>query len=167
MQQGDSGEEDPMFETASGHRPRRHAVNLSMERSLQLELPIAFLLVTCAVVIGLAAYARAAFGRLFLELEKAAAAPALESLLRAQTSDFLMVTGVIAASYAVIISFMTLVWCHRLIGPVVAFRRMLASLLAGDPSVRVRLRRGSAFNELADDLNALAERMAHDAKLPR
>ena len=153
-----------MFETDSERRPRRRTVNLSIERSLQLELPVAFLLVTCAVVIGLAAYARAAFGRLFHEIERAAAAPGLESLLRAQTSDFLMVAAVIAVSYAVIVSFMTLIWCHRLIGPVVAFRRMLASLLAGDPSARVQLRRGSAFNELADDLNALAERMASDAK---
>ena len=44
-----------MFETDSERRPRRRTVNLSIERSLQLELPVAFLLVTCAVVIGLAA----------------------------------------------------------------------------------------------------------------
>jgi hypothetical protein len=147
---------------STGKRPRRRTVNLSIERALQLELPIAFLLVTCAMMVGLAAYARAAYGRLFLELEKAAAEPALESLLRNQTSDFLMVAAVIAVAYAVVVSFMTLIWCHRLIGPVVAFRRMLASLLAGDPSARVHLRRGSAFNELADDLNALAERMTHE-----
>ncbi|HEX5066011.1 MAG TPA: hypothetical protein VFY49_07850 [Myxococcota bacterium] len=148
-------------------RERRCTVNLSVERSLQLELPIAILLVTCAVGIGLAAYARAAFGQLFTAFEKAAAAPALESLLRAQTSDFLLVAGVIGASYAVLVSFMTLIWCHRLVGPVVAFRRQLASLMAGDLGARVQLRRGCAFHDLADDLNALAEQLGREVGAPR
>lgn len=141
-------------------RVRRRSVNLSIERSLQLQLPFAFLLVTCAVGVGLVAYARAAYERLFSALQEAAEAPALEALLRAQTADFLWVAAAIAVAYGIIVSFMTLVWCQRLVGPVVAFRRMLASLLAGDPTARVRLRRGAAFAELAGDLNALAERMA-------
>lgn len=141
-------------------RVRRRTVNLSIERSLQLQLPFAFLLVTCAVGVGLVAYARAAYSKLFQALQQAAEAPALEELLRAQTSDFLWVAAAVAVAYGVIVSFMTLVWCHRVMGPVVAFRRMLAALLAGDPNARVRLRRGSAFGELADDLNALAERIA-------
>jgi len=148
-------------------RERRRTVNLSVERSLQLELPIAILLVTCAVGIGLAAYARAAFGQLFIAFEKAAAAPALESLLRAQTSDFLLVAGVIGASYAVLVAFMTLIWCHRLVGPVVAFRRQLAALMAGDLGARVQLRSGYAFHDLADDLNALAEQLGREAGAPR
>jgi len=145
---------------APRRRKRRSAINLTIERSLQLELPIAFLLVTFAVGVGIAAYARAAYGRLFTALENAAEAPALESLLRAQTSDFLVVAVVVGVAYAVLVGFMTLIWCHRLVGPVVAFRRMLAALLAGDPNARVQLRRGSAFQELADDLNALAEQLA-------
>jgi hypothetical protein len=148
-------------------RERRRTVNLTVERSLQLELPIAILLVTCAVGIGLAAYARAAFGQLFVAFEEAAAAPALESLLRAQTSDFLLVAGVIGASYAVLVAFMTLIWCHRLVGPVVAFRRQLASLMAGDLGARVQLRRGYAFHDLADDLNALAEQLGRESGSPR
>ena len=155
--------------TSTGPRrhKRRHATNLSIERSLQLELPIAILLVTGAVGVGLAAYARAAYGRLFEAFQHAAEAPALESLLRAQTSDFLTVAAVIGVAYAVLIAFMTLIWCHRLVGPVVAFRRMLASLIAGDLSARVQLRRGFAFHDLADDLNALAEQMTREAGTSR
>jgi hypothetical protein len=148
--------------TAPRRHRRRRTVNLSIERSLQLELPIAILLVTGAVAIGLGAYARAAYGRLFAALEDAAEAPALESLLRAQTTDFLLVAALIGVAYAVLICLMTLIWCHRLVGPVVAFRRMLAALLVGDHSARVTLRRGSAFHELADDLNALAEQIGRD-----
>ena len=151
---------DALAAPTPSRRSRRRAVNLSIERSLQLELPIAILLVTAAVGIGLGAYARAAYGRLFDAFEQAAAAPALESLLRAQTTDFLTVATLIGVAYAVLVAFMTLIWCHRLIGPVVAFRRMLASLQAGDLDARVRLRRGSAFRELGEDLNALAEQMS-------
>jgi hypothetical protein len=153
----------PTTPTAPRRSKRRHATNLSIERSLQLELPIAILLVTAAVGVGLAAYARAAYGRLFEAFQHAAEAPALESLIRAQTSDFLSVAAVIGLAYAVLIAFMTLIWCHRLVGPVVAFRRMLASLIAGDLSARVQLRRSSAFHDLADDLNALADQMSREA----
>ena len=48
-----------------------------------------------------------------------------------------------------------------------AFRRMLASLMAGDLRARVQLRRGCAFHDLADDLNALAEQMSREAGAPR
>jgi hypothetical protein len=157
----------PTTPTAPGHSKRRHATNLSIERSLQLELPIAILLVTGAVGIGLAAYARAAYGRLFEAFQRAAEAPALESLIRAQTSDFLTVAAAIGLAYAVLIAFMTLIWCHRMVGPVVAFRRMLASLIAGDLSARVQLRRGFAFHDLADDLNALADQMSREAGVSR
>jgi hypothetical protein len=153
--------------SAAPARRRRRMVNLSIERSLQLELPIALLLVTGAVGVGIAAYARAAYSRLFAALQEAAEAPALEELLRAQTTDFLIVAAVIGTAYAVLVCCMTLIWCHRLVGPVVAFRRMLAALLAGDDSARVRLRRSSAFHELADDLNALAEQLSEKDAAPQ
>jgi signal transduction histidine kinase len=126
---------------AAGRSARRRSVNLSIERSLQLELPVAFLLLGCAVAVGLAAVARS---------------------LGPQTADFLVTVIAIGLLYVLALSFLTLIWCHRFVGPVIAFRRMLAALLAGDASARVQLRRGSAFAELAEDLNALAERIATD-----
>jgi hypothetical protein len=127
------------FSVAADRPARRRSVNLSIERSLQLELPAACLLLGCALAVGLAALARS-YGP--------------------QTGDFLLRVLALGAGYALTLSFLTLVWCHRLVGPVVAIRRMLAALLAGDASARVQLRRGAAFGELADDLNALAERIA-------
>lgn len=55
-----------MFDALAATTPprrqgRRRPVNLSIERSLQLQLPTAILLVTGAVGIGLAAYAAPAF----------------------------------------------------------------------------------------------------------
>ena len=126
---------------AAGRNARRRSVNLSIERSLQLELPVAFLLLGCALAVGLAAIARS-YGP--------------------QAGELLIRVIGIGLIYSLALSFLTLVWCHRFVGPVIAFRRMLAALMAGDASARVQLRRGSAFAELGEDLNALAERIASE-----
>ena len=49
-------------------------------------------------------------------------------------------------------------------GPTVAFRRHIQALRQGDFDSRVRLRRGDAFNEVADELNALSEDLARKGK---
>ena len=51
------------------------------------------------------------------------------------------------------------VYTHRMVGPIVAFRRHVAFLLEEDYSKRVHLRRGDAFHELAEDLNVLTEKL--------
>jgi nitrate/nitrite-specific signal transduction histidine kinase len=45
---------------------------------------------------------------------------------------------------------------HRLIGPTYAFRRHIRDLSRGNYKSRVNLRKGDAFQEVADDLNDLA-----------
>ena len=61
----------------------------------------------------------------------------------------------------------SIVVTHRLVGPVVAFRRHIASLEAGDYSKRVRLRRGDAFGELAEDLNRLTMKLEREGETRR
>ena len=48
---------------------------------------------------------------------------------------------------------------HKLIGPTVAFSRHLNGLIAGDYSVRVILRKGDSFADIAEKLNKLAEKL--------
>jgi len=45
---------------------------------------------------------------------------------------------------------------HRLVGPTYAFRRHIKDLSRGNYKSRVILRKGDAFQEVADDLNELA-----------
>jgi len=45
---------------------------------------------------------------------------------------------------------------HRLVGPTYAFRRHIRELKNGNYGSRVVLRKGDAFQEVAEDLNDLA-----------
>ncbi len=48
---------------------------------------------------------------------------------------------------------------HRLVGPTYAFRRHIKDLSRGQYKSRVILRKGDAFQEVADDLNELAVKL--------
>lgn len=74
--------------------------------------------------------------------------------------DYAMASGIwivfVMFLFVLVSLVVSVVYTHRLVGPTVAFRRHIASLRAGDYSARVRLRKGDAFNEVADALNDLA-----------
>ena len=48
---------------------------------------------------------------------------------------------------------------HRYLGPMVAIRRQLKAMREGNFSERMKLREGDEFTDVADDLNALAEKL--------
>ena len=50
-------------------------------------------------------------------------------------------------------------YTHRLVGPTYAFRRHIDLLRNGDFDSRVQLRKGDAFEEVANDLNDLASQL--------
>jgi signal transduction histidine kinase len=51
----------------------------------------------------------------------------------------------------------SIIYTHRMVGPVVAFSRHVKELAQGNYASRVKLRKGDAFQTFADELNALAE----------
>jgi methyl-accepting chemotaxis protein len=53
---------------------------------------------------------------------------------------------------------------HKLIGPTVAFSRQLNSLIAGDYSTRVNLRKGDSFLDIAEKLNQLSEKLQNEKR---
>ncbi|MBI2602340.1 MAG: hypothetical protein HYW48_04725 [Deltaproteobacteria bacterium] len=57
----------------------------------------------------------------------------------------------------------TIIYTHRMVGPTVAFRRHIGKLRQGDYTSRIFLRKGDAFQEVADDLNELAKTLEHKA----
>lgn len=48
---------------------------------------------------------------------------------------------------------------HRYLGPMVAIRRQIHAMKEGQYAERVKLRQDDEFQDIADDLNALAERL--------
>jgi hypothetical protein len=53
----------------------------------------------------------------------------------------------------------SVLYTHRLVGPTIAFKRHVSSLIAGRYNARTYLRKGDAFIELGDELNNLSELM--------
>ena len=134
---------------------QRKTTTLLLQPAVQLKLPAYFLLITAAFG-GLTAIAISDAYRSFF-LTVAAEQPAyMEGILRAQTYDLVVVSGMLAIAYLLTILAVAIVFLHRLVGPTVALRRQVEALKNGDYSARVTLRRNDAFSELADDLNELA-----------
>ncbi len=63
---------------------------------------------------------------------------------------------VVIVAYSVISVTVTIVYTHRLVGPTVAFRRQIKEIRRGNYAARIRLRKGDAFPEVAEELNQLA-----------
>lgn len=134
---------------------QRKTANLLLQPSLQLRLPMYFLLITM-VFAGLMAFVISSAYRSFY-LAIAAEQPAyLTNILSAQTDDFVVVSGVVTAGYLLTVLVIAIIHSHRMVGPTIALQRQVEALKNGDYSARVTLRRNDAFGELADDLNELA-----------
>lgn len=61
--------------------------------------------------------------------------------------------------YFIVTVGISIFFTHRLIGPTYAFRRHIKELTRGNYKSRVKLRKGDAFMEVADDLNELAAKL--------
>lgn len=74
-----------------------------------------------------------------------------------QIQDTITSMVLITVLFIVINLVVVAIFTHRLLGPAKAFRRHVDALIAGDYSVRTHLRKHDAFQEVAEDLNRLAE----------
>ncbi len=69
-------------------------------------------------------------------------------------------TALIAAIIFVLVNLgLSVYLTHKLVGPTIAFRRHIHALAAGDFRARTKLRAGDAFNEVAEDLNLLSDKL--------
>lgn len=82
-----------------------------------------------------------------------------------QTQHYIVVSAVLAGSYAIAMVAASIAFVHRLTGPVVAFERHVDSLKRGDYSARVFLRDNDGSHaRLARQLNDLAAALEHQQK---
>ncbi len=78
--------------------------------------------------------------------------------------------ALLAAIFAFLIFNITasIIFTHKMVGPTVAFRRLIRGLIDGKYGMQIKLRSGDAFIEVADELNelsrTLAEKHAADRK---
>jgi len=62
-----------------------------------------------------------------------------------------------AIVFVIVNLLLTIYLTHKMVGPTIAFRRHINALMEGNFSAKIRLRRGDAFEEVAEDLNRLSE----------
>jgi methyl-accepting chemotaxis protein len=137
-------------------RERRRSLNLLQQPGIQLKLPAYLLLVTVGFGALWTRNAATAFADFYQTLS--AHQPSyLVPMLTDQLRDFAIFSGIVSIAYVLALLVICIVYLHRLVGPSVALRRQLESLKNGDYSRRVRLRRNDAFQDLAADLNELAD----------
>ena len=147
-------------------KTRRRARNSLIEPRLQLGLPIVLVSVTAAFVIGQLYQSYLAFGRFYAAIEGTLNSQAHHRLLLAQMNDYLTISAVIAVLYILVVTAIGIGYTHKMVGPMVAFRRQVQALIGGDYSARVKLRKRDAFQGLSDDLNELAECLEGQEKPP-
>jgi signal transduction histidine kinase len=82
--------------------------------------------------------------------------------------SYLLSVGIVTVGIGIVFVFVSLAvsvfFTHKMVGPTIAFRRHIQSLKAGNYEVRVKLRHGDSFQEVADDLNDLAKELGQGAK---
>lgn len=152
-----------MADTTDGAQ-RRSPKNYLLAPRLQLLLGLYSALLGVAFAAAVLGVIFAGMSRVYAQVidlvaEKQAA---LEIIDRAahDCGIHLFVAAVLFVALNIVV---TVVYTHRLVGPMTAFERQLAALREGRYDARVVLRPHDAFQELAAELNGLAEALQKKA----
>ncbi len=147
--------------------PRRRTKNFVLQPLLQLKLPAYLLLLTFAFAFLFSVHSYVNFERLYTIMLQHTDQPAyFERVIEAQTANFKIVSASMSVAYVMLMLAITVMYTHRLVGPTVAFRRHIENIKNGDYASRIALRRSDAFNEVATELNELAQMLEASEKGP-
>ncbi|NDE16303.1 hypothetical protein EBZ80_15360 [bacterium] len=148
---------------------RRSIRNFLLQPFLQIQLGLVSVVLSLAFagVIGWIFYVHLnRFAAVVIQLTDAE--EEVLKLLFSSLAD--MRSSLLLAIFAFLIFNITasIIFTHKMVGPTVAFRRLIRGLIDGKYGMQIKLRSGDAFVEVADDLNelsrALAEKHAADGK---
>ena len=146
-------------------RAHRARTKILLEPALQLKLPLILLAVTLVYSAFQIWHSNYAFSALFADVVTEAGEPVfLMNVIAKQSQTFFELAAAVAIAHLLVVGVLSASYAHRMIGPVVAFRRHIEALKNGDYGSRVRLRKGDAFRDMSDDLNELAELLQRENK---
>ena len=144
---------------------QRRLVNYLLQPLVQMRLGLVNVALSLAFVVALGWYA---YGRFVQFADVIATLTQADDQVSTLVSGYIRSVGATAFAGAVLFVlvnlFVSIYVTHRLVGPTVAFRRHIRGLLDGNFDVKTRLRKGDAFNEVAEDLNLLSERLGELAR---
>ena len=141
-----------------GFNENRKARNFLLKPGLQLKLAFYVLLLSLGFV-----FITVLFGKLYFEqtyitlVDNTTQSEYIQAIVTQQIHDFKSLSLLLLAVYTVMIVLVATVYTHRMIGPTLPIMRHVKALKEGFYSHRVKLREYDCFQELADELNELAE----------
>ena len=148
-----------------GFNENRKARNFLLKPGLQLKLAFYVLLLSLGFV-----FITVLFGKLYFEqtyitlVDNTTQSEYIQAIVAQQIHDFKSLSLLLLAVYTVMIVLVAAVYTHRMIGPTLPIMRHVKALKEGFYSHRVKLREYDCFQELADELNELAETLEEQRK---
>jgi hypothetical protein len=148
-----------------GFNENRKARNFLLKPGLQLKLAFYILLLSLGFV-----FITVLFGKLYFEqtyitlVDNTTQSEYIQAIVTQQIHDFKSLSLLLLAVYTVMIVLVATVYTHRMIGPTLPIMRHVKALKDGFYSHRVKLREYDCFQELADELNELAEILEQQRK---
>jgi methyl-accepting chemotaxis protein len=141
-----------------GFNENRKASNFLLKPVLQLKLALYALVLSLTFVLISVLFAKLYFEQTYITLvENTTQAEYIQAIITQQVHNFKSMFLLLLGIYTVLMVVLVTVYTHRMIGPTFPIMRQIRALKDGLYSHRVKLRRHDCFQELADELNALAQ----------
>jgi hypothetical protein len=141
-----------------GVNENRKARNFLLKPALQLKLAVYALMLSLGFILITLLFGKLYFEQTFITLVgNTTQAEYIQAIVTQQVHDFKSMSLLLLVGYTVLMVVLITVYTHRMIGPTLPIMRHIKALKDGFYSHRVTLRRHDCFQELANELNALAE----------
>lgn len=141
-----------------GLSENRKAVNLLLKPVLQLKLALYAIMLTMVFLCTTVFFGKMYFEQTYITLvENTTQAEYIQAVVTQQVHQFKSMFQLLLVVYSVMMVVLITVYTHRMIGPTLPIMRHIRALRDGFYSQRVKLRRYDCFQELAAELNKLAE----------
>ena len=141
-----------------GINENRKARNLLLKPALQLKLALYALMLSLVFILITLLFGKLYFEQTYITLvENTTQGEYIQAIITQQVHDFKSMSLLLLVGYTVLMVVLITVYTHRMIGPTLPIMRHIRALKDGFYSHRVKLRRHDCFQELADELNTLAE----------
>ncbi|WP_141734537.1 hypothetical protein [Oligoflexus tunisiensis] len=136
---------------------KRKLSNFMLQPLLQIRLGLYSILLSLAFCLALVAIFYVNFNKFYdLVLELTDLREEVTDILKSYVRGLIGWVAIGTTIYFFITVAVSIFFTHRLVGPTYAFRRHIRELKNGNYGSRVVLRKGDAFQEVAEDLNDLA-----------
>jgi len=141
-----------------GFNENRKARNFLLKPALQLKLALYALILSLTFVLITVLFGKLYFEQTYITLiENTTQAEYIQAVITQQIHNFKSMFLLLIGVYTVLMVVLVTVYTHRMIGPTFPIMRQIKALKDGLYSHRVKLRRYDCLQELANELNALAE----------